>query len=364
MNAIRVLLLNSSLALLGVLMPGNASATGQVITEKLVTFDGVVLGAFLTLPPGEPQGTVVILQGSGNVAADGDVSGVFLGSGYQGQPAKVGEQMAETLAMLGIASIRYHKRGFEDAAELPHQTLDYLQKDAEAALEFMRLRFPGKKQGVVGYSEGALLALLIAAKQPLDAIFLFAPPTQGIDQALQYQFHEHPLKLLRERFDVNQDGVIAGDELVVLTASGLPVLNIFGLTWSQLDLNQDGVLSLQDEAVPGYTAGLLQVMDIVNTTMKPWYESLKALPNFSAMAKAVSTTPVYCYQGLQDAQVDASFVGSAVSDFPLLGALRLYPELGHGFAPMQGFYGEVKTSGPYQPEVLDDLALDIRKAFN
>lgn len=245
--------------------------------------------------------------------------------------------------------------------------MDYLVKDAVAALEVIDLRFPGRKLGLIGHSEGALVSLRVAALRsgtaPLDALFLLAPPTQDFDEVLKYQFHDYPLRFLREKYDQNRDGLLSGDETSALNETGLPALSILGVNWRSLDQDQDGALSLETDLVPAYAAGLLQIKELVNTTMKPWYDSIKALPDFPELAQAVKNTPVHDYQGLKDPQVDGALAPAASNNFRNLKALRLFPEYGHGFAPLEGVHGEVKTSGRFQDTVLKQLVQDLADSF-
>jgi hypothetical protein len=43
--------------------------------------------------------------------------------------------------------------------------------------------------------------------------------------------------------------------------------------------------------------------------------------------------------------------------------MHFYPHVGHCFSPMDGLIGEVKTSGPYAPEMLTQLGNDILQSL-
>src|SRR4051794_20198085 len=89
-------------------------ATAAEEAATVTSSDGVVLSGKWNIPA-EAKEAVLILQGSGNVAADGDVSSFLLGAPYRGGSGKLSEQMAEALAAKGVASLRYSKRGVENA---------------------------------------------------------------------------------------------------------------------------------------------------------------------------------------------------------------------------------------------------------
>src|SRR5450759_392147 len=113
------------------------SAQAVVITSPVTieTTDGQKLNGILTLPSDQVVSAALIIQGSGNVGLDGDVSGPFLGTGYKGQPAKLSEQIANSLAAVGVASLRYSKRGVDDPTQLPNQKFPYLVNDANSAFQ-------------------------------------------------------------------------------------------------------------------------------------------------------------------------------------------------------------------------------------
>lgn len=121
-------ILASCVLVFGINFYSFSSLAASIEAAQVHTYDGQVLNGFWTLPDAAPVGAVVILQGSGNVGADGDVSAPLLGSGYHGQVAHLSEQMADALAAVGIASIRYAKRGFDDSTQLPNQTVPFIKK--------------------------------------------------------------------------------------------------------------------------------------------------------------------------------------------------------------------------------------------
>ncbi len=331
-----------------------ASPASAAQTLPLVTRDGMTLSGVIERPASALKAIALLLPGSGNVGLDGDVSSPFVGTGYQGQKAALSEQLAQTLAEKGVATFRYAKRGFETPSELPHQTFDYLLRDAEDALAMLRTREAGVPVYVVGFSEGALLAVHLAARVPVDKLFLLALPTRPIDELLDYQFMEWPVGLVSTRLDLNRDGIVDPSEQpegAVYPIAGAPLL--------AADANGDHSLSLSEEVVPFFRTVYQQIRGMLaDPNLLAWYNAMKALPSFDSIATQVSA-PVYLYQGTADPQVNSQWPLVDSRFFSGLKGLRLFSGLGHGFAPLQGLFGEAKTSGPFSSVLLDSLAEDI-----
>ena len=324
---------------------------------QVLTFDGQKLNGHWTLPKGEVKGAVLILQGSGNVGMDGDVSAPLIGSGYGGQPTHPSEQVSNALAAVGIASFRFSKRGYDDSTQLLNQTLDYLEKDALSAFELVQKRFATLPTGVVGFSEGALIATRISARVKFSALYLLAIPTRPIDEVLSYQFLGWPAELLSNKLDSNHDGVLSSSELSVLPQGILPLM---GTKWQSIDINQDQSLSFINEVIPAYQNFYFTVRGLLKTpTYQGWYESMKAMPAFEQIAQQIQASTIYLYQGLKDPQVRWNWIVEDLGQFKLKPTLKLFSDYGHGFAPLEGSIGEIKTSGPFSEDLLNQLATDV-----
>lgn len=345
----------------------SALATDQNFSEQdtvITTSDGVKLAAKWALPKNSAPSTVaLLLQGSGNVGLDGDVSSPFVGTGYKGASAKLSNELAETLASIGIASLRYSKRGFEDATQLPNQTIPYLVRDAQSAVELIKNQYPKAKLVIVGFSEGALVASLVASeKKNIDALYLIAPPTRSIDEIAQYQFREWPLNLVRNKLDTNRDGELGLAELAVLgDRGGFPLINLTApnVTWHDIDENKNGNISIEKELVPAYEKTLQTIMAFMKSpALNAWYESMKAVPAFKEIAGKIHA-PVYLYQATADSQVNPEWIKTDEHYFSGPTTLKYFEDLSHCFSPMDGAYGEVKTSGPFDKSLLESLSKDL-----
>ena len=126
--------------------------------------DGISLGGTLSTPSGvKPEVTtaVVLVSGSGKQNRDEEI--------MEHRPFAV---IADALARQGIASLRYDDRGcgesggvFEDAT-----TFDFAD-DARAAMRCLRERGFGKV-GIIGHSEGGLIAFILGADEDARPDFI------------------------------------------------------------------------------------------------------------------------------------------------------------------------------------------------
>ena len=328
--------------------------------ELFKTFDGTLLNGAWKIPAGAVKACALILPGSGNVGMDGDVSSPILGYPYRSEKAPLSEQLAEALADIGVASFRYAKRGYDDPTQLQNQTREYLAQDTLVAAAQVRKRFNSCKLFAVAFSEGAILALLNSDKTKWDRMFLLGPPTRTIDQIFTYQFLDWPTQLLKMQLDPDRDGILAQKDLALLANEYLPLL---GAPWQTLGSGNFDSLSLAKQVLPAYQSLLGNVLDLMRSPpYSAWYNSMKNLPPFESLAKQ-STSPAWLYQGKCDAQVSSEWLLADQAQFPLKQKMRVYSGLGHCFSPHEGHFGEMKTSGPINIEVLIDLQQDVKGAI-
>ena len=134
-----------------------------------------------------------------------------------------------------------------------------------------------------------------------------------------------------------------------------------GQPWNVVDLNHDNQVSIIDELIPAYQAFYTSVRGLLSTPQfSGWYESLKALPAFSQYASSIKAPVINLYQGMDDAQIRWNWIVEDMNFLPVKPTLHLYAHVGHCFAPMDGTIGEVKTSGPYTQQMLEQLMKDIQ----
>lgn len=144
-------------------------------SEVTIPSDEVVLSGTLTEPMEDSATTAILL---------------VAGSGPNDRDSKIGPHkplydIADYLTREGYAVLRYDKRGVGRSTGLFNVSmLSDFEVDVEAALSYLRSQGKYQKVGVIGHSEGGLLAQMVAADSPelVDFIVLLAAPgVSGIE---------------------------------------------------------------------------------------------------------------------------------------------------------------------------------------
>jgi pimeloyl-ACP methyl ester carboxylesterase len=153
-----------------------------------VTFEnkaaGIKLAGTLTLPKGDgPFPAVVTISGSGAQDRDETLFGH--------KPFLV---IADHLARKGVAVLRWDDRGVgKSGGKQTGATSADFATDAHAAVKYLQTRkeIDPKRVGLMGHSEGGLIAPMVAADHPDDVAFivLLAGPGLPGDEVLRSQLH-------------------------------------------------------------------------------------------------------------------------------------------------------------------------------
>jgi dipeptidyl aminopeptidase/acylaminoacyl peptidase len=179
--------------------PPDAPYTAEDVVVK--TPAGHTLAGTLTLPKSanraDPVGALVTVTGSGPQDRDEAI-------GLPGfQPFR---QIADTLARRGIAVLRMDDRGTgQSGGTFKGSTSADFAEDVRAGLAYLRTRseIRSDRLGVLGHSEGAIIAPMVAEKEPrLRAIVLLAGIAQPGRTALHFQIkngYERDTKLTPEK---------------------------------------------------------------------------------------------------------------------------------------------------------------------
>jgi pimeloyl-ACP methyl ester carboxylesterase len=136
---------------------------------RLTADDGVLLVGTLAAPDGEAADVAaLLLNGSGPLDRNSNMAG---------QALEVASALASALAVEGIASLRFDKRGVgESDGDYLTSGFDRETDDADAALSAL-LEASGKARSrlvVVGHSVGATIAMRLAARHDLAGVVLLA----------------------------------------------------------------------------------------------------------------------------------------------------------------------------------------------
>ncbi|PRD51264.1 alpha/beta hydrolase family protein [Sphingobacterium gobiense] len=148
-------------------------------------YDNVKLAGTVTTPrEGEKLPAVVLVSGSGPQDRDETIMGH--------KPFKV---IADYLTRQGIVVLRYDERGIgASTGNYPKSTIGDFSRDVIAAIGFLQKqeRVDPTRVGIIGHSEGALIAELIAGESSADVGFigLLGAPAIPIDSLMVLQAYE------------------------------------------------------------------------------------------------------------------------------------------------------------------------------
>jgi len=169
--------------------PGPEATT--TLRVRLASGEGTLAGSLLR--PDDlsgPAPAVLILSGSGPQDRNGNAPGSELRWNYL-------HSFAAALAGRGIITLRFDDRGVAGSSgAFAEAGFSELLADARSALEYLRSRDdvdPGRV-GVIGHSEGALLAAKLAAREPgVAAVALIGAPAEPLDRMLLGQIRARAL---------------------------------------------------------------------------------------------------------------------------------------------------------------------------
>lgn len=174
-----------------------ASAEVSYASEREVRFqnDGVVLVGTLTIPTGASKSpALLMIPGSGAVDRNGNGDGLN---------TDLYRQLAQRLAQLGYVTLRYDKRGVGSSkvSESESLALSHMARDAVAAYQFLRQQpeVDPQRVGVIGYEDGAIIAMALAGElpQPPKVLVCLAAPGRSpaiiLRENLQQQWRKRGL---------------------------------------------------------------------------------------------------------------------------------------------------------------------------
>lgn len=142
----------------------------------ILTPDSILLSGTLTLPDGasaaKPAPVAVLVSGSGPQNRDEELFGL--------KPFAI---LADSLARAGIATLRYDDRGTaRSGGDFASATTATFAADAAAALDYAQKLETTATTGIIGHSEGGLIAFMLGATGKADFIVSLAGPGMpGID---------------------------------------------------------------------------------------------------------------------------------------------------------------------------------------
>lgn len=212
--------------------------SAQPVSEDVTFSSGdLVLAGTLTLPAGSgPHPVVITISGSGPQTRAGEVPGV---PGYG-----LFAELAPFLAERGVGVLRFDDRGVGGSeGDNSTATSGDLAGDAEAAVTYLQSRpeVDALWIGLLGHSEGGMIAPMIAARHPgIAFVIALAPP---VAEALEGLVRQERLMLETEGLpqDLVEAQVAMTREALELTRAG---------AWEELDALLRATIARQLAALP------------------------------------------------------------------------------------------------------------------
>ena len=170
--------------------------------------DGAILAGTLTKPTDDKiKATVILVSGSGLQDRDETV--------YGHKPFLV---LADYLTLNNIAVLRYDDRGVgESKGKLIGSTTETFAGDTYAGIEYLYSRkdIPNSKIGIIGHSEGGLIATLLASQyKNISFVVLLGSPGIPFDEVL-ISSNENKLRKQGKSEEIVQAGTDLFENLFV-----------------------------------------------------------------------------------------------------------------------------------------------------
>lgn len=160
----------------------------NALTQNGDTLFGTLQNA---IKPSVTTRIVLIIAGSGPTDRDGN--------NVLGVEANTYKMLADSLAQIGIASVRYDKRGVgASAAALKDQSklrFEDMVADAVAFIQKMKALNQYKEIYIIGHSEGSLIGMLAAAQTNVSGFISIAGAGESADLIIKRQIKEQQASL-------------------------------------------------------------------------------------------------------------------------------------------------------------------------
>ncbi|HDZ40239.1 MAG TPA: alpha/beta fold hydrolase [Bacteroidetes bacterium] len=308
------------------------------------------LAGTLTIPEGNgPFPATILVSGSGSQNRDEEIFGH--------KPFKV---LADHLTRSGIAVLRYDDRGVGESGGNPvSATSADFAEDARAAIQFLsdRAEINEERIGVIGHSEGGLIAFILASQYD-DIAFIVSLAGPGVNgktilkDQTEYisRLNKMPEEVLQQTMRVN-DTIYSILEKYGDPETGIEKINSFVTDFYRQEGEGEEVIE--------------QVMNNLSSTINP--SSYPWLSYFTRSDPAEYypdiKCPVLALNGEKDCQVMAEKnVSAIVNGLKNSGnqnvTAKVFPGLNHLFqhadTGLPNEYGEIEDT--MSPEVLETIS--------
>ena len=314
----------------------------EEVTFKNPTDNAVLSGTLsypLTFVMQQKAPVVLFVTGSGQQNRDEELMGH--------KPFAV---IADFLAKMGIASLRYDDRGFgKSTGDATHATSHTFMTDALAGVEFLKSTGKFSKIGILGHSEGGTIAFMAASEKPQEVDFIVSLAGTAVrgDELL--------LKQNEVLLSANPATALQGIEYCKVLRKVFQHL----IDGNPTDNPKDIIDRYVAETGTNLPAPALQNLQVVLTTSNPWLNYFLSYDPASALKKV--TCPVMAINGDKDTQVDASInLGTLKQLLPSheKHLIKTYSGLNHLFQHCSTGYANeyAQIEETISPEVLAEIA--------
>ncbi|MDE5849733.1 MAG: alpha/beta hydrolase [Muribaculaceae bacterium] len=282
-------------------------------TEELkITTDAGTIAGTLTIPENADKNTplAILVTGSGPQNRDEEL--------FEHKPFAV---IADHLARCGVASFRYDDRGMgESTGDMMSATTADFAADAEAAVSHLKKTGRFGKTGLIGHSEGGLIAYMLGAKpETLDFVVSIAGPAVNGAEINAYQ---NKNALVNSGFDP-----MVADQFAIAL-----------LKANQYRLDNPAVMNVTDELLQeiypqlnesSVTRKLGETISATLSLQKinPWMEYFLAYDPASDLK--MLKIPALIIYGEKDCQVPPSLNLEAAHANAPHAKVKCYPDLNH-----------------------------------
>ena len=286
------------------LQPSGDGGDPRFRREEVVFSNGpIVLTGELTFPEGVgPHPGVVLISGSGPQDRDSDIFGF-----------RIFAALADRLAEIGVASLRFDDRGVRGSAgDTLQATVQDRAGDVEAAVGVLLSRedIDGGSIGLIGHSEGGFVAPMVANRtDSISFLVLLAAPTLPGGDIL----------LVQIRTILEMDG--AAEEEIEQALAQQRLVHLAAMTgqgWGEVEASLQGSAREQLEALPREAREAISdeeayvnaiVTQQVASARSPWFRSLVDYDPRPALVAL--DVPVLALYGGLDIQVPADINSAA-----------------------------------------------------
>lgn len=283
---------------------------------------------------------------------DKDITAVVLvsGSGQQNRDSEMlGHRpflvLADYLTRNGIAVLRYDDRGMGGSSKCPiDATTNDFAEDALAAVKYLRTvkGINQKKVGIIGHSEGGMIAMMLAAEYPDEVNFIAtmaAPTIKGKDL------------IMRQTIDVaKSNGMAFTDEKIKMYEKVYSSID----TITDIDKMRNVIYNTLSDGLSPQEMVSINSQIIMLTT--PWYINFVQYNPAECIAKIKQ--PVFAMYGANDVQVNDKVNSEALQTLYKGKKLTLkdYDNLNHLFQECEAptaDYGNIEQT--ISPAMMQDL---------